>query len=86
MRKYMEFLDEGVREIARLHSHCPQTSPLYYHPSPTPNFQFHSRLSLRLCGGSAGFDSGSCSTSHCQVQDSKPIQQLNLDYFYSVFQ
>ena len=32
MGKFVEILDAGVRIVARFHSHCPQTSRMYYHP------------------------------------------------------
>ncbi|KAL4376231.1 hypothetical protein GQ457_02G040660 [Hibiscus cannabinus] len=85
MGKYMELLDAGVRAIARFHSHCPQTTRLYYHPPPSSDSQSHHCLDPRLCGGDGGSDSGSTSTRHCQVgrvdQDPKPMQQPNFDYF-----
>ncbi|KAL4353065.1 hypothetical protein GQ457_06G024920 [Hibiscus cannabinus] len=82
MGKYMDLLDVGVRVIARFHSHCPQTAPLFYHPptsTSSPNLRSHSHPDHRVGGGGDGCsNSGSDSTSHCHTQHPKPMQQSNV--------
>ena len=72
MGKFVEILDQGVRIVARFHSHCPQTSRMYYHP-PTEDNQHHSNSHIFFSGagftgfggGDGGSDGGSVQVRHC---------------------
>ena len=57
MGKFVEILDAGVRIAARFHSHCPQTSRMYYHPpanSDNNNHHNHHFFLYGVGGGDGG--------------------------------
>ncbi|PON74246.1 hypothetical protein PanWU01x14_050780 [Parasponia andersonii] len=62
MGKFVEILDQGVRIAARFHSHCPQTSRMYYHPpinAEDNHHNHHGNGHLFFSGaGVTGFGSG----------------------------
>ncbi|KAL5543488.1 hypothetical protein UlMin_007272 [Ulmus minor] len=62
MGKFVEILDQGVRIVARFHSHCPQTSRMYYHP-PAPANSDNNHNNQLLYGG--GDDGGENQMRHC---------------------
>ncbi|KAF3437934.1 hypothetical protein FNV43_RR20690 [Rhamnella rubrinervis] len=62
MGKFVEILDAGVRIAARFHSHCPQTSRMYYHPplaeSENNHHHHHHNNNLLHLYGSIGAGAG----------------------------
>ncbi|EXB68333.1 hypothetical protein L484_004679 [Morus notabilis] len=54
MGKFVEILDQGVRIVARFHSHCPQTSRMYYHPPANADNNHHNNNHFLFYGGDGG--------------------------------
>ncbi|KAH7527882.1 hypothetical protein FEM48_Zijuj05G0013600 [Ziziphus jujuba var. spinosa] len=79
MAKFVELLDVGVRMAARFHSHCPQTSRMYYHPptdSSADNNHIHNH---HVLGSSSAAGSGTGGNIKAQMSRCGPNPVVGIE-------